>query len=1293
MKTISTLIETNKALLKDEEDENLDVHLYRFNDGSLMIFRYLKGQSKLGLWYPRDSPFDLEAFSDSDYVGASLDRKSTTGGCQFLGKRLISWQCKKQTIVANSTTEAEYVAAVNCCGQNPVFHSKTKHIEIRHHFIRDSYEKRLIQVIKIHTDHNVVDLLTKAFDVSRIGVDTARHKLNTSSIKLSQHILILLGKVNTTRLKGLIFQSEGSTILVESHHTPTDAPSTSPLHISPTLRSPIRQETKVPQLSSLPHTHVADEAVSTGVDVRYGGAATTVTSLDAGQDSDKLQLGDRLENRSINSMVDYHLQDLSRSAAKVLTDAARKRREVVNVQSYTRRRRAVSTGNGEISTAEEPVSNAGASMPVSTAGIVQEASTPSSVAIKDKGDKTVPELTTRSSKRVAEVQLDHEGSKKQKTNEASGSVQEQPEEEETKLIHNRFTTNDDDSSSGRSLYPTNDKERTLWVELKRLFEPDTDDILWKLQRYMHDPLTWRLYDTCGVHQLQVDQYSEMTDELLRKIVILLNRPRHQMSAIDKTGLGYGTQLNELSSNHETDSENSLSIFEARSSDEENTPENDRFLNNGYKVVPPPITGNFLTPRADISFAGLDEYAIKNKIIESQTTELNTKTSKTACQTNDENIKKHDEEEVSEVQTVRPETQTVKTRDDKSGQNSQKQGISFRKVKAYFVCKSTEHLIKDCKFHDKKSQESKLKNVVNTGVLTRIGLNRPSVSTARPVCTARPSVSTARHVCIVRPSVSTARLVCTTRPSVSTARPSVSTARPVCTAMPSVSTARPVYATRPIYPRMDNVRPRGSCSPIKRTVVNTGKGKLDTNLKKSRWVWRPKGNYLDHVSKDSGSFMLKKVEDLVTGSCSGGLFRKDGREYKVSSDYGLSYTHSGCSSHMTGNKAYLSDYEDYNGGFMAFGSDVYSPKDNDVQDSEDVADKEGQHQMTEDEQVLHDELEKMIAQEVVAKALDDATRQAFEEEKIEIIASQKRAVQTTSINKLSTGRSSVSTATTPYVSAASTPTGANAGESSFVYLGGKIPIDASTLPNVDLPIDPNMPNLEDDSDAFSNDGIFNGAYDDENVGAVADFNNMDDTINVIHSSLRIPIREGIDYDEVFAPVARIEAIMLFLAFASYMGFTVYQMDVLSAFLYGTFEEKGWFSRDGRKNTIIIGSQSVKGTKAPPSNLPHTVYRNHRNHNGGPELEWRCLMVEDPMLEHDKVEDTKTISDSGISTHVLEYCSSSTMTLLKRFCQPLQSSFKPQKYMSAKYPLTVVSKVLLPAVLNIAVAAVPNTLLRC
>nr|GFA62951.1 ribonuclease H-like domain-containing protein [Tanacetum cinerariifolium] len=146
VRSSNTLMDKENPWGKDKTRKDVDLHLYRSMIGSLMyltaskpdimfdvcacarhqvtpkkchlhavkrIFRYLKGHPKLGLWYPQESPFDLVAYSDSDYGGATQDHKSTTGGCQFLGRRLISWQCKKQIIVATSTTEAEYVAAAN----------------------------------------------------------------------------------------------------------------------------------------------------------------------------------------------------------------------------------------------------------------------------------------------------------------------------------------------------------------------------------------------------------------------------------------------------------------------------------------------------------------------------------------------------------------------------------------------------------------------------------------------------------------------------------------------------------------------------------------------------------------------------------------------------------------------------------------------------------------------------------------------------------------------------------------------------------------------------------------------------------------------------------------------------------------------------------------------------------------------------------------------------------------------------------------------------------------------------
>ncbi|GKB89129.1 hypothetical protein Tco_0961401, partial [Tanacetum coccineum] len=179
-----------------------------------------------------------------------------------------------------------------------------------------------------------------------------------------------------------------------------------------------------------------------------------------------------------------------------------------------------------------------------------------------ESDDTVAKVIAGSSKRSAKEELSEESSKRQKIGEASEPAKESKDKESDELSQEQLQQDDLVKlwdlvrEIFSSTEPTDDKERALWVELKRLFEPDTNDLL-ELQRYMHDPLTWRLYDTCGVHhvstetrldifmlvekdypltrglpmlmlvnKLQVDQHSEMADELLRKIFILANIPRH-----------------------------------------------------------------------------------------------------------------------------------------------------------------------------------------------------------------------------------------------------------------------------------------------------------------------------------------------------------------------------------------------------------------------------------------------------------------------------------------------------------------------------------------------------------------------------------------------------------------------------------------------------------------------------------------------------------------------------------------------------------------------------------------------
>lgn len=233
-KIVSTPMSTSTKLDEDPNGKSVDIKQYRGIIGSLLyltasrpdimfsvcmcarfqanpkeshlhpvkrIFRYLKGTIYLGLFYPKDMTFHLTSYSDADFGGCKLDRKSTSGICHFLGKSLVPWSNKKQNSVALSTAEAEYVAVGNCCAQvlwmkhklldfrfkydhipikcdntsainisrNPIQHSRTKHIDIRHHFLKDHVQKGDITLEFVGTDFQLADIFTKSLNEERFS--------------------------------------------------------------------------------------------------------------------------------------------------------------------------------------------------------------------------------------------------------------------------------------------------------------------------------------------------------------------------------------------------------------------------------------------------------------------------------------------------------------------------------------------------------------------------------------------------------------------------------------------------------------------------------------------------------------------------------------------------------------------------------------------------------------------------------------------------------------------------------------------------------------------------------------------------------------------------------------------------------------------------------------------------------------------------------------------------------------------------------------------------------------------
>ncbi|CAL8138375.1 unnamed protein product [Prunus armeniaca] len=176
------------------------------------IIKYVSGTSEFGLWYTYDTCVNLVGYSDADWAGCSDDRKSTSGGVFYVGNNLVAWHSKKQNSVSLSTAEAEYVVAGSCCTQllwmrqmledyglaqscfliycdnmsaidiskNPVQHSRTKHIDIRHHFIRDLVEDKILTLEFVPSEKQLADILTKALDFQKHG--TLRQSIGLCSI-------------------------------------------------------------------------------------------------------------------------------------------------------------------------------------------------------------------------------------------------------------------------------------------------------------------------------------------------------------------------------------------------------------------------------------------------------------------------------------------------------------------------------------------------------------------------------------------------------------------------------------------------------------------------------------------------------------------------------------------------------------------------------------------------------------------------------------------------------------------------------------------------------------------------------------------------------------------------------------------------------------------------------------------------------------------------------------------------------------------------------------------------------
>nr|GEX61718.1 ribonuclease H-like domain-containing protein [Tanacetum cinerariifolium] len=335
----------------------------------------------------------------------------------------------------------------------------------------------------------------------------------------------------------------------------------------------------------------------------------------------------------------------------------------------------------------------------------------------------------------------------------------------------------------------------------------------------------------------------------------------QISAIDKTGLGYDGQMNESDLNdiHVNESEVLTNVFVSRESDGDDNQVNDRFQKSeGYHVVPFPYIGNYMPPRADLSFAGLDNFVFKSKVSETITSVPKIKT----------NASKPRKDSLEKPKILRSSAPLIEEWESDS---------------------EDENVFKPKK--NKLTHPHPKRNFIPAAVLTKFGqvpVNAAKQSSHREAA----SVSAARRV-------NTAA----SRPNRNNALPTTYSYFKAHSPVRRPFNQKSAAKTNNFNEKVNTVKVNNVTTAGPKAVVNAIEGNKNNAVKSlACWIWRPKGNLIDHISKDSGSYTLKRFNYVDPHG-------------RLKSDQGI--FDSGCSRHMTGNKFYFTDYQEINGEFVAF----------------------------------------------------------------------------------------------------------------------------------------------------------------------------------------------------------------------------------------------------------------------------------------------------------------------------------------------------------------------------------------